>query len=357
MTSRLRRPVGRGSLAAALVGALVAALIVITPAPANAAVSYPGGYGFGQGHAPVLYTYADTNRELDAVAKTGASWLRVLVDWSSIESTQGQYNWGYLDNVVNAAKSRGLKVLGIIAYTPVWARPQALGSLLWTIPPANAQEFADFSAQVARRYGDRISDWEIWNEPNLPIFFGLVMDNVAARYTEILKATYPAIKSVQPGATVLAAGLSPSPGTAKPPQFLQQMYDAGAGGFFDAAAAHPYVPTDGINGSGADSWAGNGWDDVPAMHDVMAANGDGGKKIWLTELGGTTDVAGGISQQEQAKQIVDVLAAAAATGYCGPAFIYSIRDVDTTTTDPQNHYGSLLTSDWQPKYAAGVLAR
>ena len=353
MTHRLRGPVGRGFL----VAALIASLVMITPPPANAVVAPADGYGFGQGHAPVFYSFADTDRELDAVAKTGASWLRVLVDWSNIESTKGQYNWGYLDNIVNSARSRGLRVLGVIAFTPVWARPQAINSLLWTVPPANAQDYADFSAQVARRYGDRVSDWEMWNEPNLPTFFGLVLDNVAARYTELLKAAYPAIKAVQPGATVVAAGLSPSPGTAKPPQFLQQMYDQGAGGFFDAAAAHPYVPPDGINGDGADSWGGNGWVDVPAMHDVMAAHGDGGKKIWMTELGASTNASGGISQQEQATQILDVLAAAAGTGYSGPAFIYSIRDVNSATDNLQDHFGALLTSDWQPKYTAGVLAR
>jgi hypothetical protein len=65
-----------------------------------------------------------------------------------------------------------------------------------------------------------------------------------------------------------------------------------------------------------------------------------------------------VSQEEQAKQIVDVLAGIAATGYCGPAFLYSIRDLDTANADEvQDNFGALLTTDWQPKFAAGVLAR
>jgi len=339
---------------AALVAVVIAALVTATPAPAHASVvAPPGGYGFGQGAAPVYAPFEDTNRELDAVAKTGASWLRVLVDWSAIEGGQGQYNWGYLDNIVNAAGARGLKVLAVIGYTPLWARPDGPGKLIWTVPPADPGQFANFSADVARRYGGRISAYEIWNEPNLPLFFGFT-DNKAERYAEILKAAYPAIKAVSPGATVIAAGMSRLPGEDSPPNFYARMYAAGAGGSFDAAAAHPYVFPGGI---AADPE--NGWSDVARIHDVMAANGDGGKKIWMTELGAPTgNSPDSVSPEGQAQQITDVLAAAAATGYSGPAFIYSVRD--TNSADPGNresNFGALLTSDWQPKFTASVLAR
>jgi polysaccharide biosynthesis protein PslG len=332
----------------------VAATVTANPSTAGAAVTAPAdGYGFGAGASPVYQSFGDTTREVDAVGKTGASWLRVLVDWNSIEGTQGQYNWGYLDNVVNAARANNLRVLAVVAYTPLWARPQGPGQLFWTVPPVDAGQFARFSADVAKRYGNRIAAYEIWNEPNLPLFFGFV-DRKAERYTEILKAAYPAIKSVAPGATVVAAGMSPLPGDDAPPAFYAQMYAAGAGGSFDAGAAHPYVFPGGI---GADPL--NSWSDVARVHDVMVANGDGAKKIWMTELGAPNGTSpDSVSPEVQAQQITDVLAASAATGYSGPAFIYSIRDVNSA--DPGNresNFGALLTSDWQPKYTAGVLAR
>jgi hypothetical protein len=95
------------------------------------------------------------------------------------------------------------------------------------------------------------------------------------------------------------------------------------------------------------------------MHDVMAAHGDGDKKIWLTETGAaTSNPPDGVSQAEQTKQITDVLAAAAASEYSGPTFIYSIRDEDTRNQASANaNYGALLTSDWHPKAAAAVLAK
>jgi len=64
------------------------------------------------------------------------------------------------------------------------------------------------------------------------------------------------------------------------------------------------------------------------------------------------------TQHELARQITDVLWKAAESGFSGPAFIFSIRDVNSAhQDDEQDNFGALLTSDWQPKLAASVLAR
>jgi hypothetical protein len=341
---------GRFLARAAGAGLIVIGLAVPAPVSAAPPAVPAAGYGFGDGAQMTFLGGEDVNRELDAVARTSASWLRVLVPWTQIETAKGQYNWGQLDVVMNAAFSRNLKVLGVIAFSPDWARPPGT---YFTTPPDNASDFADFATAVAKRYGARVSNWQLWNEPNLPLFFGGSPHN-APRYTDLVKAAYPAIKAAQPNSTVILAGLSRLPGDESPPAFLEKMYAAGAQGSFDAAAAHPYVFPSGLAANPE-----NGWSDVGALHDVMAANGDGGKKIWMTELGAPTcDCADGVSPQDQAKQITDVLAAVAATGYSGPAFIYSIRDTDTSNRgDRESNFGALLTSDWQPKFAAGVLAR
>lgn len=325
--------------------------LVVTPSASAAPAAAPGaGYGFGDGAQLAWLSAGDVNRELDAVAKTNASWLRVLIPWSHIEVAKGQYNWGQLDTVVNAAAAHDLRVLGVIAYSPDWTHAPGAA---YTSPPDNAADYANFASTVVKRYGSRISNWQLWNEPNLPMFFGNSVAN-APRYTELVKAAYPAIKAAQPGSTVVLAGLSRLPGDESPPSFLAQMYAAGARGNFDAAAAHPYVFPTGLAANPE-----NGWSDVAAMRDVMTGNGDAGKKIWMTEFGAPTcDCADGVSPQEQAKQITDVLAAAAATGYSGPAFVYSIRDTDSADRGQrESNFGSLLTSDWQSKYTAGVLAR
>lgn len=330
--------------------AILVAAIVTPSANAAPPVVPAGGYGFGDGAQMTWLGSADVNRELDAVAKTSATWLRVLIPWTKIETAKGRYDWGQTDLVVNAAAARGLKVLGVIAFSPDWARP---GGSYFTAPPNDVADYADFSTAVVNRYGGKVSSWQLWNEPNLPLFFGFTPHN-APRYTELVKAAYPAIKAAQPNSTVVLAGLSRLPGDESPPAFMEKMYAAGAKGSFDAAAAHPYVFPSGLAANPE-----NGFSDLAAMHDVMAANGDGGKRIWITEMGApTSEDSDGVSQEEQAKQITDVLSAVAATSYSGPAFIYSIRDTDTANRgDRESNFGALLTSDWQPKVTAGVLAR
>jgi hypothetical protein len=176
-----------------------------------------------------------------------------------------------------------------------------------------------------------------------------------AQYTTLLKAAYPAIKAVQPNSTVIAAGLSRAWEPDSPPTFVSAMYAHGAKGFFDAMAMHPDVYPSGL---AIDD--DNGWSEVDRVHQLMVDNGDGAKKIWMTELGAPTSApsAAGVSQQEQTRQITDVLWKAAESGFSGPAFIFSIRDVGTTDQgNEQDNFGALLTRDCQPKVAASVLAR
>jgi polysaccharide biosynthesis protein PslG len=319
-----------------------------TPQPV---VAPDGGYGFAVGAPQVWMTPEDANRELDAVAETGAQWLRVHIDWHFIEPVRGQFNWSYADRWINGARDRGLKILGLIVNTPDWAR--APDAPLYA-PAENLGDFGDFVTAVVKRYQKRITDWEIWNEPNLPRFMGFV-DVRPRRYVDLLKTAYPAVKAIQPHGNVIAAGLSPALGVDAPPNFVNDMYIAGAKGFFDALAMHPYVYPGGIAADPSNSWS-----DVARVHDVMTVHGDGDKKIWMTELGAPTSTTTdeGVSPKEQAKQIVDVLAGLKGAGYSGPGFIYSIRDTDTSNQDDvQDNFGALLTSDWQPKYSAAVLAK
>ncbi|GGF32450.1 hypothetical protein GCM10007298_30420 [Williamsia phyllosphaerae] len=344
----------RLSLRTLITGLILAVTLGFSTVPsASAAPLAPSaGYGFSGGADLLALSQGDLNRELDAVAATGARWLRVGVDRSQIETGPGVYNWSTSDRVINAARARGLTVLAVIAYTPLLQG----GGLLRTAPPANVNDFAVFTSRAAQRYQGRVSNWEIWNEPNLPLFFGNV-PNPALKYTQLLRAAYPAIKRVQPRATVIAAGLSRQIGALSPPAFINAMYRYGAKGFFDAAAMHPYTFPGGLRANQE-----NGISDIAVVHGIMSRNGDGGKKIWFTEFGAPTNGPrfGGNTPIQQRDQIRDTLAFLARLPYSGPAFIYSIRD---TAGDPQSlanretRFGALLTYDYKRKPTFDLLRR
>ena len=312
--------------------------------------------------AQPVFGYTDdwaTNLGLLSQARaSGAGSVRVFASWSGIEWTRGQYSWDGLDAVVANAQAAGMRPLLVALDAPTWARaggcPGGSPTGGCTYAPAKAYDgdWARFVRTIAARYPTALGV-EGWNEPNALHFFAPRVD--ASRYTELLKAAYPAIKAVQPNSTVIAAGLSRAWEPDSPPTFVSAMYAHGAKGFFDAMAMHPDVYPSGL---AIDD--DNGWSEVDRVHQLMVDNGDGAKKIWMTELGAPTSApsAAGVSQQEQTRQITDVLWKAAESGFSGPAFIFSIRDVGTTDQgNEQDNFGALLTRDCQPKVAASVLAR
>ena len=103
----LSRRVGRiGALVLLMVG------LSVTRVPtAQAEVAPVAGYGFSVGAPMTWMSRIDADRELDAVADTGATWLRVLIDWSRVEPMPGAFDWGYVDYWIDGARQRDLQVL------------------------------------------------------------------------------------------------------------------------------------------------------------------------------------------------------------------------------------------------------
>lgn len=305
------------------------------------------GFGFSEGAAMWWLSTSDLSRELDGVKKTGAKWLRILVDWSKIETSRGSYNWSQLDAMISAASSRGLTVLANIMNTPTWARPS--GSFL-TAPPTDDTYLANFLRAFVGRYFWKVSYYEIWNEPNLLLFFGGAND--PTRYTSMLKTAYTTIKCAQWWGTVIVAGMARSVSGLSPLTYYQKMYAAGARSYFDATAMHPYVYPSGISANPE-----NAVSDTLAIRNLMVAKGDSNKKMWLTEIGAPTlpSVATGVTQTEQANEITSVLATAADYSWVGPTFIYSIRDYGTSPTDLEQHFGALYDYDWNIKSTGRAL--
>ncbi len=131
-----------------------------------------------------------------------------------------------------------------------------------------------------------VDAWELWNEQDGAEFWQGGPDPAA--YAALLKATYPAIKAVQPGDTVVTGGL-----VGNDMDFVESLYANGAKGSFDAVGVHTDTAclVDGPDFNYRDEqgrvarYVFTGYREV---HAVMASHGDGGKPIWMTELGWNT---------------------------------------------------------------------
>ena len=97
--------------------------------------------------------------------------------WYELEPAKGVWNWGLLDNLVEAAEEHGVSdILLTLGQSPGWASssPDTVGPYFGligqpagaTAPPADIQDWRDYVTAVAQRYKGRIRYYEIWNEPN-----------------------------------------------------------------------------------------------------------------------------------------------------------------------------------------------
>jgi polysaccharide biosynthesis protein PslG len=323
-------------------------------APARAVTSNAEHFALSPGGHVHNFGSAELARELDGYRAVGARWIRVEINWHVIQAAGPQsFNWPPFDDVVRGARERGINVLGVINYTPPWARDGAGDP---AHPPARPADYAAFAAQAVRRYAPMgVRHWEIWNEPNIPEFWKTGPN--AAAYTELLRAAYPAIKQVDPGSTVISGGLSPygaygavsADGRINPLTFLERMYAAGAKGNFDALGYHPY------NFPGLAFHPASGWsqmvDTSPSVRSIMTANGDAAKQVWATEFGAPTrGGAEAITEEQLARLVTDSYRAFGSYSWAGPLFWYAFRDLGTSGTNREHFFG-LVRNDFSPKAA------
>jgi polysaccharide biosynthesis protein PslG len=285
---------------------------------------------------------AEFAKDMGTIDASGAGWIRVDINWAVIQRNGPTFfDWAPFDRIVLDARARGMNVLGMIVWTPAWARPSP--SDHYATPAKNTADFANFAWTAVKRYSAMgVHTYEVWNEPNLAGFWQPAADPV--RYTELLKAAYLAIKQADPLATVVSGGLSPAltnGGDIDAREFAQAMYANGAQGYFDALGHHPYshpaAPGDAQNWSGWYQMYG-----APNnLRSQMIANGDGNKQIWGTEFGFATNGPPGsyVSETEQAQHLTKAYELFGTYSWAGPLFLWAERDYGTDPGTNYNFYG------------------
>jgi hypothetical protein len=313
-----------------LVLSLLAGLLL---APAGAHAAQPG----------VNIAGYPTTSDLDNAQNLGAKYIRVFVlgqqlsDPAPFAVTVGQ------------ASSRGMKVIFVLT-------GNQNGSNTPPDPTAFANDAAGFASVIHAAGG--AAGYEVWNEEDETDFWGAAVD--AGRYAAILKAAYPRLKAADSGAKVVLGPL-----TGNNYNFLGQVYAAGAGGSFDAAAVHTDTaclvdpPSSFYREDG--NVARFSFLGFRTVHDVMAAHGDGAKPIWMTELGWTSTTstcqrgmwagqkASGVTETAQAANLKEAYHCLAGYPYVENALWFTLNDT-TNHADDLNHYG-LLRADGSRKPA------
>ncbi len=176
--------------------------------------------------------------------------LRFPIYWFQAEPRPGRFAFASVDQVVGQAADRGIRLLPFAYGSPSWltaapARPpqsSARGRAAW----------AAFLRRLVLRYGPRgafwrdrqrrmpIRSWQIWNEPNFPLFWRPKPS--PAGYARLLRVAARAIRHADAGARIVAAGVAPVEDGSLPWVYLRRLYEVpGARRSFDVVGLHPYA--------------------------------------------------------------------------------------------------------------------
>jgi RTX calcium-binding nonapeptide repeat (4 copies)/Glycosyl hydrolase catalytic core len=227
-------------------------------------------------------------------ARAGVQTERFQLQWASVQPTQGSFDWAETDAFVGALASRGIRPVPFVWGSPRWVADNFAKPPIDTA--AHEQAWQDFLKAAVARYGPGgsywgtpyheqygadatawpITAWQVWNEPNLPKYFAPTPS--VDQYARLLQISHDAIKSQDPQAQIVLAGLV-AYATNTAWNFLGNLYQvAGVKSNFDVAALHPYPPD--LN------YFRNA---IVQFRGVMKQYGDGGKQLWLTEVGWGSD--------------------------------------------------------------------
>jgi len=242
-------------------------------------------------------------RSLEMIADAGFAWIRQSFPWYDIEiHGKGDFEdrrhephrsaWDKYDSIVDLSEDYDIDIIARLEAPPAWTRADGTNRGAFA-PPDDIDDYADYAAAVVDRYRDRIRFYQIWNEPNIHPEWGHQPVDPEG-YTELLCTAYARIKATDPDAVIISGAMAQTSelGTWNPDYrgnnmmdtvFLQRMYAAGAGDCFDIMAVNDYMlwsgPTDHRNTLREINFSRPMW-----VRDVMVANGDAAKPIWLSEM-------------------------------------------------------------------------
>jgi hypothetical protein len=217
---------------------------------------------------------ADRRAVLADVKALGVNDIRVEIPWSLTKWSSST------DPGMNDIKAAGLNPLVLVvdhdSYRPTAA---AYGAKL---------------GQLAARY-PWVKAWQVWNEQNSERFWP---KGTPEEYVTYLQAAHTAIKKVNPSTLVVFGGLAACAtkinGTAwpfmkkftnySPTDYLARAYAAGAKGFFDVLATHPYTLDQGFRRFPFTPDALFVREIAP-LRALLDGNGDTAVQLWATEYG------------------------------------------------------------------------
>lgn len=325
------------------VGVLVLLSVLAGAHPARAVM-----FGFNDnGVAQEVVSAPDDARLL---AGTGAGLHRMTFNWRYAEPTPGRFQFDLYDRIIAEDRKQGIRPVLILMYAPDWTWGPGITcprDVQCPYPPDGRHlgAWRRIVTELVGRYPD-MAALEIWNEPNLDVFFKPRAD--PKHYTRLVRAADRAVNRAGSDVPVLAGSLANAPATFGVPgldaqAFLKGMYRAGAAGHFDGLSVHPYP----VGNDLAPMF--KTLTDVATLRDRYRDRAP----IWVTEIGSTT--TGQVSEEQQAQLLMRLMGILEARPGIAAVLLHTLVE-PPFGTNGETGYG-IVRRDGLPKPAYCALAR
>jgi len=194
--------------------ALALYLLLVSSARVTLADPRAGGPFVG------VWTSGPTTTEAAALDDLGVGWARVFVIWSTIEPSDGEFDWAGLDNSMALAAGNGRRsVLAQVRNNPAWAASNRCS----VTSDFERERLATFVGTVAARYPSVV--WQLYNEmDNTSVAFDSQYDlggcfgtlgpdgtpsvDGRVQYALAIEAVGAALRAADPGAQLAAGGVA-----------------------------------------------------------------------------------------------------------------------------------------------------
>jgi Cellulase (glycosyl hydrolase family 5) len=322
---------------------------------------------------------AALEQRLDQLASTGVKFTRVDVLWSEVapkrpvdpkNPNDPAYEWSRYDQIFRGLATRGIGVIVDFYRTPSWASKDGGVSAA-----PRAVDGAAFAGALARRYSGSSTDLvgrvlpeirriEVWNEPNIALFWSPqcrarkrgITPIAAQGYAALLHAAYREIKAANPR-TIVVGGVAGPVGLANPKGCPTGNESVGTRAFIETLAANS-VKLDAWSqhlypiGSPSDARFFPSWKALPSLNtllDKLKPN----LPIYVTETGYHTSYNRFhryyVSEQQQSDWLRDTFTAADASPRVALTVWFNVQDNPNWT-------GGLLHNDLSRKPAWDTFA-
>lgn len=296
--------------------------------------------------------------DMEFLKETGIDLLRISFGWDAIEHQKDQYDWLFWDDFVRlAVEEYGITLIPYICYMPRWNSRGAADSLyFWNYPPVDPNQFGEFTSDLVSRYKQWIKTWELWNEPDIWIYW----QGTPEEFAEMISIGAKAVKRSDPEAKVVLGGV------AYDENFVATLFrDHGLSPYIDVVNMHNYYET----------WSGqpveNIDDHIRKMSEVIQMYGDH-QPIWVAEVGYSTfrqdlEVSSeytayydyGHTPEYQAVDLFKRLALIVSTNKVSAIAWYEIKDLpyaeEVIGDEYNNRHLGVAYEDYSPKPAQNSL--